>query len=979
MEGVIYLGVNLGAARGTIDLDANGFFDSIKAAISSLSNLSGAAQDTSNEVEDLQEVVNGAGAELDNVFDQAVDNAKNSVEDLGDALPSVGKDIEVHLNETIEDTKDDVVDLGESISEAIPVIDDFSKKFSKVGEKCKGVGDNLSKYVTVPLAAIGTYAIKSASDLESAANKVSAYFGDVGTEAEKNGQLVSQVFGTNVTDDFDTVANSIIMVRRNLSDLSNSEMVSITSKAIVLDEKFGIDMSETLRGVNSLMNNFGLTADEALDFIVTGTQNGLDKTDELGDNITEYAGKFAQAGYSASEYFQLLNNGLEGGAYNLDKTNDAINEVTTRLADGTIGDAIGGYSEKTQSLFKDWQDGEATQKQVIDSIVEDINNCKNQQEALNLAATAFGTMAEDGNLKFITSLTTVGDTYNDVTGAAQKMQDTAISGTASDIASLKNDIKDLATKIGEDLVPVLQEIVTEVEKVTNKFKDLDPETRKAIVDFGLFFAIIGPIISGIGKFASGIGSVVKSLKGLKTAFQGITGASWFTKLSSSLKSLPSLATSAFTKLGSAISSGISALSAPVTLGLGTILAGVVAFIAGYGIGTLIYNALGDEIDEVLFPIFDKIVAVWNEIVAFFTESIPAAWDSFITFIEEKAQIVSEFFQSIWETISGFFIGVWESIVETFTGIAEWIDENIIQPVLAIVVPIVEKIGEIIAKIWEIITTLFGVAASWVKEHVIDPIVQKVSDMVTSIVEFFQSLWNKIVSIFSAIGEWWQENVADPVSDVIATLVDAIVEFFTSAYKGIKKVFGKIGDWFGDRWDDIKGAFSSVASWFSTIFTNAYTGIKKVFGGIKDWFKELWDDIKEVFSGAATAVSETFESAFKTVFNGAMSTVENIVNFFVDSINDVVDVINDIPGVSISKLDRLSLPRLAVGLDYVPYDGYVAMLHKGERVMTKQENEESRNGRSNGGDVFIFNSPEPINEIEAARQMKKTKQELAEGF
>ena len=74
-------------------------------------------------------------------------------------------------------------------------------------------------------------------------------------------------------------------------------------------------MNETLRGVNSLMQQYGLTAQQAMDYIVVGTQNGLDKTNELGDNLSEYAGKFAQAGYSASEYFQLLDNGLKNGAY----------------------------------------------------------------------------------------------------------------------------------------------------------------------------------------------------------------------------------------------------------------------------------------------------------------------------------------------------------------------------------------------------------------------------------------------------------------------------------------------------------------------------------------------------------------------------------------------------------------------------------------------------------------------------------------
>ena len=80
-----------------------------------------------------------------------------------------------------------------------------------------------------------------------------------------------------------------------------------------------MDMTESLRGVQNLMTHFGMTSDEAFDYISSGAQNGLNYTDELGDNIAEYAGKFAEAGYTADEYFQLLQNGSDGGAYNLDK------------------------------------------------------------------------------------------------------------------------------------------------------------------------------------------------------------------------------------------------------------------------------------------------------------------------------------------------------------------------------------------------------------------------------------------------------------------------------------------------------------------------------------------------------------------------------------------------------------------------------------------------------------------------------------
>lgn len=271
---------------------------------------------------------------------------------------------------------------------------------------------------------------------------------------------------------------------------------------ITLDELYGVDMDETLRGVNALMTQFGLDAQTAMDYIVTGTQNGLDKTAEMGDTLSEYTGTFADAGYSAKEYFQLLNNGLDGGAYNLDKVNDAINEVTTRLEDGTIGKSIKSYSKDTQDLFKAWKNGEATQKEVIDSIVKDIGGAKTQQEKLNLAALAFGTMAEDGNLKFITSLTTLGDTYDDVGGNAKNFFD----ATTTESQKLEGNIrrlKDAFAPIGEKLIKLINEIlppiIDAVTKVVDWFLGLPEPIQNFITIFGALLAIVGPIATAIAR------------------------------------------------------------------------------------------------------------------------------------------------------------------------------------------------------------------------------------------------------------------------------------------------------------------------------------------------------------------------------------------------------------------------------------------------------------------------------------------------
>ena len=343
---------------------------------------------------------------------KAVTSGKADIKQLTDALDTVDDGQAVRnlindLNDVCDAAQDAADDIGE-IAQATKgaALMEAADQLSVVGDKIQDVGDK----------AVSVYA-----ETEMAVSKVNAYFGETGEVAEASAEIVKNVYGSGVGQSMDAVAEAVIMVKKNLGDLGDTDLTNLTKQALTLEELYGIDMNETLRGVNSLMKQYGLTAQEAMDYIVRGTQNGLDKTNELGDNLSEYAGKFEQAGYSASEYFQLLQNGLQGGAYNLDKVNDAINEVTTRLADGTIGDSIDLYSQKTQSLFLAWQNGEATQKQVIDSIVADIGNCTSQQEALNMAAKAFGTMAEDGNLKFITSLTSVGETYDNVAGSAENL------------------------------------------------------------------------------------------------------------------------------------------------------------------------------------------------------------------------------------------------------------------------------------------------------------------------------------------------------------------------------------------------------------------------------------------------------------------------------------------------------------------------------------------------------------------------------
>lgn len=430
------------------------------------------------------------------------------------------------ISSGLRDASTGMSKFSESAGEADRNLDKIARNTSisalgEIGDAAAEAGEKIIDF--------SNKTIESFSSLESAVSRVNTYFGLTGEDAERMGSVVENVFKTGVTDSLDRVGEAVIYVNNNLRGLDSSQLESITAQAITLEDVFGSDMSETMRGVNALMGNFQISAEEAMDYIVKATQNGLDKTQELGDNISEYSGKFSQAGYSARDYFTVLQNGIEGGAYNLDRVNDAINAVTNKMVDGSIADAIGDFSEKTQEAFEAWQNGEISQKYVIDSIISDIQNAATQQEALNLASAAFGSLGEDSSLEVIKALQAVGLEYNRVVGSAEQMMEISTTPMQQIQASL-NEIQLQLAPLGEKLlsfaVQILPPIVDGITMLIDNFMNLSPSAQSAILTLAGFAAALTAIIPIITSIASVISllsgpviAAVAVIAALVTAFQ----------------------------------------------------------------------------------------------------------------------------------------------------------------------------------------------------------------------------------------------------------------------------------------------------------------------------------------------------------------------------------------------------------------------------------------------------------------------------
>ncbi len=760
--------------------------------VTAIRNGTASSDQLKTAVEKIGKAVTGGKADikqltdaLDTVDDgQAVRNLINDLNDVGDAAQGAADDI----GEIAQATK------GAALMEA-------ADQLSVVGDKIQDVGDK----------AVSAYA-----ETETAVSKVNAYFGETGEAAEASAEIVKNVYGSGVGQSMDAVAEAVIMVKKNLGDMGDTDLTNLTKQALTLEELYGIDMNETLRGVNSLMKQYGLTAQEAMDYIVRGTQNGLDKTNELGDNLSEYAGKFEQAGYSASEYFQLLQNGLEGGAYNLDKVNDAINEVTTRLADGTIGDSIDLYSQKTQSLFLAWQNGEATQKQVIDSIVADIGNCTSQQEALNMAAQAFGTMAEDGNLKFITSLTSVGETYDSVAGSAQNL----FSQTQTPMQEMEANTR----KLQQALVPLGEKIV-ELANVV-----LPP-----------LVAIITAVSEVFGMLPEPVQNFVVILGALLVAFTALT---------------PVIA-------ALAVSFGALNISLLPVIG---IIAGVAAAIAGIIAIVKNWGAITEWFGNLWQSVFQKLMELWNGLVVFFTETIPAAFQTFIGFFSA----IPDWWSGLWSQVSAFFTNAWNAIRQN----------PIVQLVVTTITSLWENAKNTLQGIWSGICDIASGAFELLKNVILAPVLLLI-DLVTG--NFSQlasdaaNIWNNIRNAASQIWSGIRQVVTSAASGLkqgVETVLSALSQFASQIWSAMKQTASSV-------WNGIKTTVVNIAS---ALREAAVSAFQRMVSGIGSALSGLYSVVSNGFSSAIRFITGLPGQAFQWgkdfiqgLINGISSMIQSVIN------------------------------------------------------------------------------------------------------
>lgn len=306
-------------------------------------------------------------------------------------------------------------------------------------------------------------------------------------------------------------------------------------------------------------------------------------------------------------------------------------------------------------------------------------------------------------------------------------------GFANQLRMVQESFKELAATIGTELLPLITPVLQKINDLVKKFSELSPESKKSILVFAGFAAVIGPVISVIG-------GIVTAVSGVMAAFAAV---------------------SASVAAGGGIMAALTALLTPAGL--------VVAVIAALAAAAYL------------------IISNWDAISAFFTtlwEGVCVAFDAAgvaigkaIDWVISLPAKVVEFFKTLpynMGVMLGEFIG---KFVQFGINLGTWITTEIPKAIGKMVTFYKELPG----KIWTTLTEVVAKIGNW-GINMIGKIQSTIPLVITSITDFFKQLPDKMLQIGKDIvGGIWSG-----ISSKVEWLKTQVSSFGKGITDGIKK-------------------------------------------------------------------------------------------------------------------------------------------------------------------------------------------------
>lgn len=686
-----------------------------------------------------------------------------------------------------------------------------NEKISKSIEKIKGGAAKIGG------AFVGLTGVSAAftNDFEKSMNKFQASVGASESAMAGFKDIVKGVYADNFGESFEDVADSVQVVNKYL-DLTGDDLKNITELAIGFRDSFGVDTTESVRSCKALMDNFGLSAEEAFNLLVQGEQKGLDYSGELIDNVNEYSVQFGKLGLSAEDMFNIFESGANAGAFNLDKIGDAVKEFSIRAIDGS-NTTIDGFAKlglNVDDMSSKFAKGGDSAKNAFYQVIEGIRNIQDPVEQSIVGVDLFGTMWEDLGPQVVTSLDSVKSGFDKTKASAEDLNNVQYNNLGDGLKGMWREIQvSCLDPISTELMPKFNEIF---QKIRDKMPEIKEIVGNAVSKLATIFGFLVDNINVIIPVAKGALSVFlgfKAISGVNSAFKTVTdGINNIKKAWDIIKGLN---------------------ITPLINGLKTALGGVskvLGIIMAHPVIAGITIAIG------------AIVLLYNK-CEWFRNGVKAIGEG----IKNAFKVVCEFIKKVWDALIGTLKTVfnafvvafkvsWE-VIKTVVNVVVGFIQQIWQALCSILMPILEPILNTIKSAWEGFKMAFS------------SICDALGQAWDSICNTFSNVWN---SVTGTIGNIWEA-----ITNKISNIWNAIVGAISYAWQGFSNIFSSIVNTISGIWNSVTGTIGNVWSSLVERVKSAWQTIISPFQWVADKISGIWSSIRGAIKLPHFSVSGTF--------------------------------------------------------------------------------------------------------------------------
>lgn len=393
------------------------------------------------------------------------------------------------------------------------------KQIERSGKAIAGVGANLTKTVTAPIAGIGVASVKLAADFEKGMSTVQSISGATGTDLEMLSKKAKEM---GLKTKYSASESAEAFKYMAMAGWKAGEMADGIEGVMYLAGATGEDLAGTSDIVTDALTAFGMQAKDTnkfVDVLAQTANKSNTSVSMLGESFKYVAPVAGALKFNAQDVSTALglmaNSGIKASS-----AGTALRSLFTRMAkptkeSQTAMDALGISLTDSKGNMKS-----------LDTIMRETRKSfagLTESQKAQYAAALAGKTGMSGLLAIVNS---ADSDFNELStaiynsdGACKKMYDTANNNLSGQLTILKSTIEGIGISFGERLLPYIKQGTEFIQRLADKFNSLTKAQQDTIIKVGLIAAAVGPAIFLFGRTVMVVGKLVKTVGMVGNAFK----------------------------------------------------------------------------------------------------------------------------------------------------------------------------------------------------------------------------------------------------------------------------------------------------------------------------------------------------------------------------------------------------------------------------------------------------------------------------